>query len=930
MTRLPKGPDHVDDRGAATALSHVLVIGITAVLLSGLLVGLSTFVDGQQEASTREQLETIGSRVADQLARVDSLGARGQASIHAEFPDRVNQNRYTLDVVPPDDCDGTFVPEDVPACLELEAPDPGVTVYVPLDNRTAVSVSDPDSGSVRLASAGPGTGSSTGTDKVPLTKLSPRVGVAGNIGDFGFNTSFRDFNAEPEPAFEVTPEFPTSDTPVTLNGSPSTDPDGTIVSYEWDVDGDDNYEETGERVTRTFEPGDYEISLRVTDDKGATVTSESENVSISGLEYQDDLAAGGDGVVSFTVRNEWDRPVELSELFIDPDNDGINELEASGNDEITIDIGADGSDDGWINYEDGGGDPEDQTIRDVGFIADLDQPDDETRVDGSQTIPADTEAEITIDQFDQGMGDETITFAVDYIVDGGTRTTRFTDTTAPGIGDYQVIAPGQDVDVTFRSSSELGDITVEVGGAVADDTLTESDFTETDLGDAYEYTADIDTGVTGTVYANLTAAESADGVASPDPPLNDTVTASPADYRWYTADDWNNNYYDARVVHDNFGDREADQVMLGYPDYDRRADRYYEPRSLVGYWTFDEDGGDTVTDVTGNGFDGEVKGYGNTDASNNDPTRGVTGIHGTSSWKFNDDSGSEDEVLIDDPGPDSRLDGGNGIELTASAWINFQGSVDIDTPGGKAAIIGKSKSSTEGDWALIVTDQPCPSWAECSGSPPYVGYYGERNGNDYGLLAEVPSDSQWHHVAIDVNDYQDEVEVTIDGNEVANTFDAPESYTTETDHPVEIGRTEYDDANLKAKVDEVRLYDRELSDDEVEDLYEAGSSGRFLTSAKTGPPLDTEQMALTHDGEIEGSEQVTVTIYAFDPGPGASGGYEEVDEVTLTSDSGTTLVNPGPGSFDGTADEFYLDVELNSPSPAGSPEIDSLGLVDTS
>ena len=928
MTGLPKGPDQVDDRGAATALSHVLVIGITAVLLSGLLVGLSTFVDGQQEASTREQLETIGSRVADQLARVDSLGARGQASVHAEFPDRVNQNRYTLDVVPPDDCDGTFVPEDVPACLELEAPDPGVTAYVPLDNRTAVSVSDPDSGSVRLASAGPGTGSSTGIDKVPLTKLSPRVGVAGNIGDFGFNTSFRDFNAEPEPAFEVTPEFPTSDTPVTLNGSPSTDPDGTIVSYEWDVDGDDNYEETGERVTRTFEPGDYEISLRVTDDKGATVTSEPENVSISGLEYQDDTTADGSGVVSFTIYNEWNRSVTLSELFIDPD--GINDLEASGNDEITVDIGTDGSADGRVNYDDGSG-PTDQTIRDNGFIADLNQPDDETEIDGSQTVPADTAAEITIDQFDQGMGDETITFAVDYIVDGGTRTTRFTDTTAPSINSYQVAAPGQDVDVTFRSSSELDDITVAVGGAVADDTLTESDFTETDLGDAYEYTADIDTGVTGTVYANLTSAESAGGVTVPDPPVNDTVISAPADYRWYTVSDWDSNQENARVVHDNFGDRQADQVMLGYPDFDRRADRYYEPRSLVGYWTFDEDSGDTVADVTSNGFDGEIKGYGTTDASNNDPTRGVTGIHGTSSWKFNDDSGSEDEVFIDDPGADSRLDGGDGVELTASAWINFQGSVDIDTPGGKAAIIGKSKSTTEGDWALIVTDQPCPAsdpgWdGACSGSPPYVGYYGERNGKDYGLLAEVPSDSQWHHVAIEVNDYQNEVEVTIDGTEVANTFSAPESYTTETDHPVEIGRTEYDDANLKAKVDEVRLYDRELGDNEIEDLHEAGTSGGFLTSEKSGPTFDTDQMALTHNGDIAPGESVTVTVYAQDN----PGDFDKVDTVTLTSSAGTTNLDSQMPDSDDNSDEFYLDVELNSPSPAGSPEIDSLGLVDTS
>jgi hypothetical protein len=65
---------------------------------------------------------------------------------------------------------------------------------------------------------------------------------------------------------------------ITLNGSGSFDPDGTIAKYEWDLDGDDQYDDaTGPSVSFTC-PGasglaiDNLISLRVTDDDGVETT----------------------------------------------------------------------------------------------------------------------------------------------------------------------------------------------------------------------------------------------------------------------------------------------------------------------------------------------------------------------------------------------------------------------------------------------------------------------------------------------------------------------------------------------------------------------------------------------------------------------------------------------------------------------------------
>lgn len=77
------------------------------------------------------------------------------------------------------------------------------------------------------------------------------------------------------PTADIAVDHP-SNTPLgvySFDGSGSTDPDGTIVSYEWDF-GDDSGTATGAIVTHTYQSvGTYTVSLTVTDDDGLTDTA---------------------------------------------------------------------------------------------------------------------------------------------------------------------------------------------------------------------------------------------------------------------------------------------------------------------------------------------------------------------------------------------------------------------------------------------------------------------------------------------------------------------------------------------------------------------------------------------------------------------------------------------------------------------------------
>lgn len=135
-----------DDRGVSVAVTHILAIGITVVLIGVLFVGMGSLVDTQTDRSAESSLETIGERLAGEIASVDRQGG----TVTAEHPDRVSQMGYQVELF--DDCHAEHDPpliedSDLP-CLRLTASGADAEVFVPFAVETELAESSVRGGTI--------------------------------------------------------------------------------------------------------------------------------------------------------------------------------------------------------------------------------------------------------------------------------------------------------------------------------------------------------------------------------------------------------------------------------------------------------------------------------------------------------------------------------------------------------------------------------------------------------------------------------------------------------------------------------------------------------------------------------------------------------------------------------------------------------------
>jgi PKD repeat protein len=98
--------------------------------------------------------------------------------------------------------------------------------------------------------------------------------VTDNEGDSSSTTQYIQVgqsNKQPKAEFSYSPSSPSVGDTVRFDASSSYDPDGSVTSWNWDLDGDGRTDRSGRVVWNSFNsPGTRQVSLTVRDNEGAT------------------------------------------------------------------------------------------------------------------------------------------------------------------------------------------------------------------------------------------------------------------------------------------------------------------------------------------------------------------------------------------------------------------------------------------------------------------------------------------------------------------------------------------------------------------------------------------------------------------------------------------------------------------------------------
>ncbi len=208
--------------------------------------------------------------------------------------------------------------------------------------------------------------------------------------------------------------------------------------------------------------------------------------------------------------------------------------------------------------------------------------------------------------------------------------------------------------------------------------------------------------------------------------------------------------------------------------------------NLVSWWKFDEGSGTTAYDSAGTNH-GAI--YGAQWIAS--PIDGALSFDGVNDYV---DCGNNESLQI------------TGTEISLSAWVKWD-SAD--------------------NWSTIAMKASDESWRDGYGlyahSDNTVNFY-VTQWNVNVASKSFTADGLWHHVV-----------GTYDGSNVRIYVDAgegtPDSYTgsiSNANHSLEIGRGIYNAYNFDGLIDDVRIYDRALSAEEIWQLYRATASFQGL------------------------------------------------------------------------------------------------------
>lgn len=236
------------------------------------------------------------------------------------------------------------------------------------------------------------------------------------------------------------------------------------------------------------------------------------------------------------------------------------------------------------------------------------------------------------------------------------------------------------------------------------------------------------------------------------------------------------------------------------------------PTDYVAYWTLDETSGSTIADSAGSNT-----GAWN-DSTNN--TIGAEAITGQVNGGLDFNDADTAYITVEATAP-TALD--NLSPLSVCMWVNID-----DVPGPQATLIGKTGGATYGNggWAL---------YANRVGGNVLGFYTGRRDWVD--TAAAITYDS-WQHICAtwDGNDGVGGVTIYSNGVAASNGSSGLDAGTTDDSaYDIEMCRDSSSGTICDAAMDDVRIYDRVLTAQEVADIYNGVVGGGGSPSAPVLP-----------------------------------------------------------------------------------------------
>ena len=277
------------------------------------------------------------------------------------------------------------------------------------------------------------------------------------------------------------------------------------------------------------------------------------------------------------------------------------------------------------------------------------------------------------------------------------------------------------------------------------------------------------------------------------------------------------------------------------------------PTEIVSYWKLDDGSGSTATDSF-NENDGTI--YGAT------WTSGKVG----NALSFD---GIDDYVNIPD---EDSLSFGDGISsdhpFSISAWVYMDTSII------KQRFVSKADNfnPADGEYLLTTDGYGRFSFFLCDKSLGFYPFIGRR-------WSELPSIDQWYYVVgtYDGSGSSNGIKLYVDGVQVDDTDDSrPYEEMENTNKPLYLGK--YGSNYLDGMLDEVAIWNKELTADEISALYCLGTNGIGYTDdfEYTGNlilPQSTDPVILEAtltDSSGNGVEGCDVTFYLNDESVGSA------------------------------------------------------------